>query len=286
MSTQPVAAHASAAPPLVNLADFEALAHQRLDAQSSTLLETVATTMLPEPSRGPLWFELCWQPDRGATLALLQRAKAAGYEAQVLTVDAPCSGARDRERRARFPLPDGVRAVNLMSSSAAPGAASAGLERLSSGALCNGLLQHAPTWHDVQWLSGVTRLPLLLKGVLHPDDAAQALALGVDALIVSNHGGRTLDGALATAQALPRIVERVGGAMPLLVDGGIRRGTDVLKALALSVHAVLVGRLVAQALAVGGAPAAALCLRLLRDEFESPWRCAAAPRWPTSGPHC
>ena len=252
-----------------------------LSAQASTDMATVAAAVLPQPSRGPLWFQLYWQADRGATLDLVRRAEAAGFEALVLTVDAPCSGVRDRERRAGFRLPEGVHAVNLAPRPPPSGAG-----------LCGGLLQQAPTWPDVQWLRGVTRLPLLLKGVLHPDDAAQAQTLGVDALIVSNHGGRTLDGAVATADALPAIARRLGPAFPLLVDGGIRRGTDVLKALALGAHAVLVGRPVAQALAVGGALAVARCIRLLRDELEVAMAltgCAtladarAAMLWPPAG---
>ena len=133
-------------------------------------------------------------------------------------------------------------------------------------------MPHAATWHDVAWLQNHTRLPLLLKGVLHPADAAQAAGLGVAGLIVSNHGGRTLDTAVATAQALPRIARalaaRPGPPPALLVDGGIRRGTDVLKALALGAQAVLVGRPAVQALAANGAQGVALALRLLRDELE------------------
>lgn len=253
-----------------------------LSAQSSTRLETVATKVLPEPGRGPLWFQLCWQQDRGATLALLQRAEAAGYEALVLTVDAPCSGARDRERHARFHLPVGMLAVNLPSTSTVPAPRKAQADPASQGVLCNGLRQHAPTWDDMQWLRGATRLPLLLKGVLHPDDAAHAQAPGVAGLIVSDHGGRTLDGAVATAQALPHIARRLGGAMPLLVDGGIRLGTEVLKALALGAHAVLWRRRWPWVERWRWRSACACCAASSR----SPWRCAAAPRWRTSAPRC
>jgi len=121
----------------------------------------------------------------------------------------------------------------------------------------------------VAWLRAQTRRPILLKGVLHPDDARQALSLGVDGLIVSNHGGRTLDTVLPTARALPRIADAVGSDMPLLVDGGIRRGTDVLKALALGARAVLIGRPYVHALATAGALGVAHCIRLLRDELEA-----------------
>ncbi|WP_110961266.1 alpha-hydroxy acid oxidase [Acidovorax sp. ST3] len=235
-----------------------------LSTQASVSVESVAQAVLPDPGRGPLWFQLYLQPDRGFTQALVQRAEAAGYEALVLTVDAPTSGVRDRERRAGFRLPSGVGPVNL-----------AGLQTPASpplnpgqSALFDGLLHHAPTWDDIAWLQSITRLPVLLKGVLHPADARQAVSVGAAGLIVSNHGGRTLDTAPATATALPRVVQAVGGAVPVLVDGGIRRGTDVLKAMALGASAVLVGRPAVWGLANAGAAGVAHVLRLLRDELE------------------
>lgn len=229
-----------------------------LSAQSSVAMEEVARIVLPEAQRGPLWFQLYLQGDRDFDLALVRRAEAAGFEALVLTVDAPVHGARDRERRAGFRLPAGIAAVNLGGAPRAP----------LGGELCGGRLQAAASWTDVGWLRASTKLPLLLKGILHPDDARLARQHGADGLIVSNHGGRTLDGALPTALALPRIADALDGALPLLVDGGIRRGTDVLKAIALGAHAVLVGRPIVHALAVGGAHGVALALRLLRDELE------------------
>jgi len=235
-----------------------------LSTQASLPLETVAHAMLSEPGRGPLWFQLYLQHDRGFTRELVQRAEAAGYEALVLTVDAPTSGARDRERRAGFRVPPGVRAVNLDDLPPAPAVT------LGPGqsALFDGLLRHAPTWDDVAWLQAQTRLPILLKGVLHDDDARQAARIGLGGVIVSNHGGRTLDTAPATAHVLPRIVEALAGSMPVLVDGGIRRGTDVLKAMALGAHAVLLGRPYIHGLANAGAVGVAHVLRLLRDELE------------------
>ena len=235
-----------------------------LSTQASVSLESVAQAVLPDPGRGPLWFQLYLQPDRGFTQALVQRAEAAGYEALVLTVDAPTSGVRDRERRAGFRLPPGVGPVNLAGLQApAPSALGPG-----QSALFDGLLHHAPTWDDIAWLQSITRLPVLLKGVLHPADARQAVSVGAAGLIVSNHGGRTLDTAPATATALPRVVQAVGGAVPVLVDGGIRRGTDVLKAMALGASAVLVGRPAVWGLANAGAAGVAHVLRLLRDELE------------------
>eukprot|EP01030_Chromulinospumella_sphaerica_P003693 gene3693-3610_t len=235
-----------------------------LSTQASVSLESVAQAVLPDPGRGPLWFQLYLQPDRGFTQALVQRAEAAGYEALVLTVDAPTSGVRDREQRTGFRLPPGVGPVNLagLQTPASP--------PLSPGqsALFDGLLHHAPAWDDIAWLQSITRLPVLLKGVLHPADARQAVSAGAAGLIVSNHGGRTLDTAPATATALPRVVQAVGGQVPVLVDGGIRRGTDVLKAMARGASAVLVGRPAVWGLANAGAAGVAHVLRLLRDELE------------------
>lgn len=233
-----------------------------LSTQASTRLEDVAQAVRDDPERGPLWFQLYLQPDRGFTRELVQRAEAAGYEALVLTVDAPVSGARDRERRAGFRLPPGVRAVNL------DGLTRPAPERSGPPTLCDGLLQHAPSWDDVAWLQAQTRLPILLKGVLHPDDARQAASLNLAGLVASNHGGRTLDTTPATAELLPRLVDAVHGALPLLVDGGIRRGTDVLKSMALGASAVLIGRPCVWGLANAGALGVAHVLRLLRDELE------------------
>ena len=235
-----------------------------LSTQASVSLEAVAQAVQPDPGRGPLWFQLYLQHDRGFTRTLVQRAESAGYEALVLTVDAPTSGVRDRERRAGFRLPPGIGPVNLaglptpMSPPLQPG----------QNALFDGLLSHAPTWNDIAWLQSITRLPLLLKGVMHPADARHAVSLGVAGLIVSNHGGRTLDTSPSTASALPRVADAVAGAAPVLVDGGIRRGTDVLKAMALGASAVLVGRPAVWGLANAGAAGVAHVLRLLRDELE------------------
>lgn len=232
-----------------------------LSGQASVPLEQVARLVLDEAPRGPLWFQLYLLHDRGFARELVQRVEAAGYEALVLTVDAPVNGARDRERRAGFRLPPGVSAVNLAGHPPPPA--------LPPGSsLFQQLMQQAVGWADVAWLREHSRLPLLLKGVLHEDDARQAAALGVAGLVVSNHGGRTLDGALPTATALPRIVQAVGSSLPVLVDGGLRRGVDVLRACALGARAVLIGRPQVHALAVGGPRGVAHMIRLLRDELE------------------
>ncbi|WP_313351592.1 alpha-hydroxy acid oxidase, partial [Paracoccus sp. (in: a-proteobacteria)] len=171
------------------------------------------------------------------TLSLVRRAEAAGYRALVVTVDAPVNGIRNTEVRAGFALPEGLRAVNLDGMRppqirALPGRAATFL----------GLLDHAPRWEDILWLKAQTRLPVLLKGIMSPDDAERAVEVGADGVIVSNHGGRALDTLPATAEVLPVVVRRIAGRVPVLCDGGIRRGTDALKALALGASAVLVGR--------------------------------------------
>jgi 4-hydroxymandelate oxidase len=235
-----------------------------VSTQASTRLEDVAQTYLPDADRGPLWFQLYVQPDRGFTRELLQRAAAAGYEALVLTVDAPVQGVRDRERRAGFHTPTGVSAVNLIGMNA-PAAAPL---QPGQSALFDGLLTHAPTWDDVTWLRSITHLPVLLKGITHPADAVEGVRCGAAGLIVSNHGGRTFDTVPATARLLPRVVQAVQGDVPVLVDGGIRRGTDVLKAMALGASAVLVGRPILHGLTNAGATGVAHVIRLLRDELE------------------
>ena len=227
-----------------------------LSCQSSVEVERVAQAFAGTEGAGPLWFQLHAQPEAAQTLALARRAEAAGCETLVLTVDAPVHGVRDRERAAGFRLPPGVRPVHLP-------------EGLPSHDGIEALLRPALTWDTLGELRAATRLPLWLKGVLHPDDARLALQAGVDGLIVSNHGGRTLDTAVSTAWALPHVVQAVEGRLPVWVDGGIRRGTDVFKALALGAQGVLLGRPQLHALAAEGPMGVARMLRLLRDELQT-----------------
>lgn len=228
-----------------------------VSTQASTPIEDIAAH-----ARAPLWFQLYIQPDRDFTADLVRRAEAAGYRALVLTVDAPVNGLRNREQRAGFALPHGVDAVNLRSMRMLP---SASPEMLLFG---TPLLEAAPTWPDLAWLRGLTRLPILLKGITDPEDARRAVTAGIDGLIVSNHGGRSLDGLPATIELLPKIVEATAGAVPVLLDGGIRRGADILRALALGASAVLVGRPYVYGLAAAGALGVAHVIRILRAELE------------------
>jgi 4-hydroxymandelate oxidase len=225
-----------------------------LSMQSNTSMEQIGRDVAQEKERGPLWFQLYHLGDRGWTLALAQRAAAAGFDALVLTVDAPIQGVRDRERRAAVRVPTHLTQPHM------PPTAPQGRDLQT-------LLQQSATWDDVQWLQAHSPLPLLLKGILHPADARLADDMGVAGVIVSNHGGRVLDTTPATAEVLPLIASVVGGRMALLVDGGLRRGTDVFKAMALGADAVLLGRPVAHGLAHAGAQGVAHVLRLLLDEL-------------------
>ncbi|RWR26633.1 alpha-hydroxy-acid oxidizing protein [Sinirhodobacter populi] len=214
-------------------------------------------------AQGPLWFQLYMQARRDDTLTLIRRAEAAGYRALVVTVDAPLSGLRNMEQRAGFRLPAELGPVNLQGLhvpviDVPPGRSPVFL----------GMLDAAPRWEDILWLREVTRLPVLLKGIMSPVDATRAVEAGIDGIIVSNHGGRALDTLPATAEALARVTRAVAGRVPVLCDGGIRRGTDALKALALGASAVLIGRPQIHALAVGGAAGVAHMLTLLRAELE------------------
>ncbi len=233
-----------------------------LSCQSGTPIETLAG--LPDPPA--LWFQLYSQRERAHTLALARRALSAGARALVLTVDAPVSGVRNTEQRSGFSCPGWIRSVHLegLSPARARPVPVGGSPLFDSG-----LLDAAPTWDDIAWLrAALPDAALWLKGLLHPDDAVQAITLGIDGLIVSNHGGRCLDTLPATLTALPAVAHAVAGRVPLLLDGGIRRGTDILKALALGARAVLLGRPILHALAVGGAPAVAHVIQILRGELE------------------
>ena len=230
------------------------------------VVSTLATTRLEELTsfKTPLWFQLYLQAQRSDSLGLVRRAEDCGCRVLVVTVDAPIAGIRNREQRANFHLPAGIEAVNLGVLSAAPS------QPLPPGAsvVFDGFFAHTPTWDDLAWLTAATSLPVVVKGILNPADALLAIQHGAQGIIVSNHGGRVLDTLPASIDALPFIAGAVAGRVPLLLDGGIRRGSDIFKAIALGASAVLIGRAYIHALAAAGALGVAHVLRTLREELE------------------
>ncbi len=226
---------------------------------------------------GPLWMQLYWLEQRAAVADVAKRAEAAGYRALVLTVDAPKIGQRFRDARNGFAIPDHMRAVNLDPVLTDPVHESqAGTSALAVHA--DKVFDTTVTWADLAWLRGVTSLPLVLKGILTAHDARLAVEHGVDAVVVSNHGGRQVDGAVATPHALPAVVEAVAGRMPVLVDGGVRRGRDAFIALAMGADAVLMGRPPLWALATGGADAVRNLMTMVDAELHHLMAIAGRPR--------
>ena len=217
------------------------------------------TTPLQEiaaAAAAPLWFQLYFQSDRGFTRDLVQQVEASGCEVLCLTVDTPIIGPRNRQARAGFTLPADVSTPHLYDIGQRKQAVM-DPRRVSA------------TWQDVEWLRGFTTLPLVLKGILDGEDASRAVQAGAAGIIVSNHGGRNLDTAVAAIDALPEVVDRVGGRVPVLVDGGIRRGTDVIKSLALGAAAVLIGRPYCYGLSVAGSEGVRRVVEILRAELEA-----------------
>jgi 4-hydroxymandelate oxidase len=241
------------------------------------ILSTAATCSIEDVAAvgGNQWFQLYVYADRGLTKALVERAEAAGMKAVVLTVDAPVLGRRERDLRNRFHLPPGVRLANVASSGSVPmptGHGESGLaNHFASG------IDASLTWKDIAWLRSITKLPVLIKGIVRGDDAARAADSGASGVIVSNHGGRQLDTAIPSIRALPDVVEGVAGRIEVLVDGGVRRGTDVIKAIALGARAVLLGRPVVWGLASGGENGARRVLDLMRAEVDLAMALCGAP---------
>jgi 4-hydroxymandelate oxidase len=249
---------------------FHRLAHP--DGESATaraataagtivILSMASTTPVEEVAAAAgdgsnLWFQIYIQPDLAFTESIVGRAEAAGCKALMVSVDSPAFGRRERDLRNGFcELPDGMCCENLR-------------DRRNGGGPRRIQFAAELSWQHIEWLRSVTRLPIALKGVMHPEDARIAVDLGIEALLVSNHGGRQLDTVPASIELLPPIVDAVGGCVPLLLDGGIRRGTDVVKAFALGVNAVAIGRPVLWGLAVAGEDGVAQVLEMLRAEFE------------------
>jgi len=241
------------------------------DAGTVFILSTLSNTAVEEvvaAATGPVWFQLYVYRDRAATEALVRRVEAAGVRALVLTVDAPLLGRRERDVRNGFALPPhlGIENLHGVKDPAAQLPARAGDSGLA--AYVADLLDPSLTWDAVDWLRSITTLPVLVKGIVRPDDAVRAVERGAAGIVVSNHGGRQLDASPATIEALPRIVDAVSGRAEVLLDGGVRRGTDVVKALACGAKAVLVGRPVLWGLAAGGREGVAAALEVLRRELD------------------
>jgi 4-hydroxymandelate oxidase len=272
-----IGGHRVAMPLLVAPTAFHRLAHPdgelasvRAAGATGTIfvLSTLSNTAVEDvvaAATGPVWFQLYVYRDRGATEALIRRVEAAGCRALVVTVDAPLIGRRERDVRNRFTLPDDLRIENLH----------AGFDRLPASATDSGLAAYVSAlldpdlaWRDIGWLRSITKLPIWIKGVVRADDARRAIAEGAAGVIVSNHGGRQLDSAPATIDVLPAIADAIGNGGEILIDGGVRRGSDAIKAIALGAGGVLVGRPILWGLAAGGQAGVLRVLELLRDEID------------------
>jgi isopentenyl diphosphate isomerase/L-lactate dehydrogenase-like FMN-dependent dehydrogenase len=260
-----------ALPLLVAPTAFQRLAHPegelataRAAAAAGTImclstLSSVSPADLAAAAPGaPQWFQLYWSQDRGFTRELLAAVAGAGFRALVLTVDLPVAGQRERDVRAAFAPPEDLPLPNLPVT----------LQREDFDRMLGRLVDPALTWRDLEWLRETCSLPLVVKGILTVEDALLAVEHGAAGVIVSNHGGRQLDGVPATLDVLPEVAEAVGERVEVLFDGGIRRGTDVLKALALGARAACAGRAILWGLAAGGEQGVRRVLELLRDELE------------------
>jgi isopentenyl diphosphate isomerase/L-lactate dehydrogenase-like FMN-dependent dehydrogenase len=260
-------------PVLVAPTAFQRMAHPEGEAAMARgataagtvmTLSTIATATIEEVAaaapEGKRWFQLYWSPDRGIVRDFVGRAVAESYGAIVLTVDLPVSGRRERDLRTGFEIPAEVPVPAFV----AHAEAAATVSPTQIGQVVNA----GVTWRDLEWLRSLSSLPLVIKGLVTEEDAMLACEAGADGIVVSNHGGRQLDGASATLDALPEVVEAVAGRAEVLMDGGIRRGTDVVKALALGARAVLAGRAPLWGLAVDGADGVQRVLELLRAEIE------------------
>ncbi len=239
-----------------------------LSTSSTVCLEEVAAA-----SVGPRWFQLYVHKDRGLTRSLVERAEAAGYLALVLTVDVPVLGRRLADERFGFTLPKGVTLANLEGRVSI----SEGSEGSFLSAYVLTQQDASVTWDDIEWLRSITTLPLVLKGIVRPDDASRAAEMGVAGVIVSNHGGRQMDAAPPAIDALSEVTEAIAGRCELMMDGGVRSGNDVLKALALGARAVLVGRPILWGLAVDGEAGALGVLEILKDELQRAMALAGCP---------
>ena len=256
-------AHQRLVHPLGELASAEAAEATDTGFIASTL-SSVKLEDIADKAGDNKWFQLYFQPSKEQTLSLLRRAEHSGFTAIVVTVDAPINGLRNRAQRAGFTLPSGVVEANLVNFTHSH------QRQLESGdsVVFQGIMADAPGWQDLEWLRRQTKLPIIVKGITHPLDAQRIVSMGLDGVVISNHGGRVLDGVPAAIEVLPEIRKLVGNDFTVLLDGGIRRGSDVFKALALGANAVLIGRPQVYALAVAGALGVAHMLKILREELE------------------
>ncbi len=275
-------------PILVAPTAYHCLAHAEGEVATARAASAAGTVMvvsthstrsieeIAQAATGPRWFQLYVYKDRTVSERLIRRAEDAGYRALVLTADVPRLGRRIRDERSGFNLPSGLRLANFEAPplqhmpDTHPGESAVAAHAAAT-------LDASLTWDVVSWLRGVTTLPVLVKGILTAEDAELALSHGAAGIIVSNHGGRQLDGVPATIEVLPEVVHAVGGRCEVYLDGGIRRGTDALKALALGAHAVLVGRPVLWGLAADGEAGARRVLDLLAADLELAMALAGCP---------
>ncbi|MGI9609526.1 MAG: alpha-hydroxy acid oxidase [Acidimicrobiia bacterium] len=240
------------------------------DSGTAMILSTLSTVAMEEVvtvATGPVFFQLYIYKDRGLTRDLVARAQAAGCSAVVLTVDAPVFGKREPDIRNRFHLPDGIQIENA--APAGYGGFPDGQDGSGLTSYVNSLMDPSIGWDDLEWLVSATSLPVVVKGIVRGDDAARSAQHGAAAVVVSNHGGRQLDTSPATIDALSEVVEAVDGRIEVLMDGGVRRGTDVVKALAKGARAVLLGRPILWGLAVDGSNGVSGVLDILRDELDT-----------------
>jgi isopentenyl diphosphate isomerase/L-lactate dehydrogenase-like FMN-dependent dehydrogenase len=268
-------------PILVAPVAFQLLAHPggesamvRAAAAAGTVfcLSSLTSTRPAEAAQaapdGRRWMQVYLFRDRGVTHAMIEEALEAGYEALLLTVDGPYAGRRERDLRSGFQVPAEIRAPAIE--------AAVGHRSLTTAEIFE-LVDPSITWEDLERLCNEFDLPILVKGLITGEDAALAVDHGAAGVVVSNHGGRQLDNAPATIDALPEVVEAVTGRIPVLLDGGIRRGTDVAVALAIGAEAVLVGRPALWGLAVDGEAGAVLALEILAEELRLALALLGAP---------
>lgn len=240
-------------------------------AGAGFVVSTFTTTAIDDIARNtqrPIWFQLYVQRDRGFTKDMVQRAVASGCKAVCLTVDTPVLG--NRYGQLSFGLPKELECVHLRGLTlSGPGVSQATQgHKTQRSSIYDTLFDPSFNWNDLEWLRSVAGVPVILKGILSAEDGRLAVSCGADGVIVSNHGGRNLDTVPATIDALPRVVEAVAGRIPVMLDSGIRRGTDVLAALALGAKAVFIGRPYIYGLALGGARGVERVISILRDELE------------------